>query len=152
MKTFEYPEDYAIGEKIVSPRRTINEADLVNFAMITGDWYPSHVDKVFAAKQEYGQRIAHGMVPLTIGGALLMWLGPSAYVPTSFIAFVGMDDYRVLKPTFIGDTLQAIGTVDSIKPVSKGRAILTFKCEIRNQKDEVVATYIHSVMCTQKPT
>lgn len=151
MKTFEYPEDYTIGEKIISPRRTINEADIVNFAMITGDWYAGHVDKVFASKHVFGQRFAHGMLTLTLGSALLMWLGPSAYVPTSFIAFVGLDNIRITKPTFIGDTLQAIATVDSVNPVSKGRAILTFKCEIRNQNDDVLATYSHSVICTQRP-
>jgi acyl dehydratase len=151
MKRYEYPEDYAIGEKIVSPARTINEADIVNFAMITGDWYSGHVDKEFAAKTVFGQRFAHGMLTLTLGSACLMWLGPSAYVPTSFIAFVGLDTIRITKPTFIGDTIRAEATVDSVKPISKGRAILTFKCEILNQKNEVLITYSHSVMATQRP-
>lgn len=151
MKRYEYPEDYTIGEKIVSFGRTINEADIVNFAMITGDWYSGHVDKEFASKTVFGQRFAHGMLTLTLGSALLMQLGPSAYVPTSFVAFVGMDNIRITKPTFIGDTLHAVATVDSINPVSKGRAVVTYKCEIQNQRDETLITYSHSILATQKP-
>lgn len=151
MKRYEYPEDYTIGEQIKSPCRTITEADIVNFAMITGDWYAGHIDAEFAKTTVFGQRFAHGMLTMTLGSALLMWLGPSGYVPTSFIAFVGLDEIRITKPTFIGDTLHAIATVDSVKPVSKNRAILTFKCEIRNQREETLITYSHSVIAGQKP-
>ena len=151
MKTYDYMEDYTIGEKIISPSRTITEADIVNFAMITGDWYAGHVDKEFASKTVFGQRFAHGMLTLTLGGGLMMWTGPNAYVPSSFIAFVGLDDVRITKPTFIGDTLHCEATVLSMQPVSKGRGILTFKNEIKNQKDEILASSKHSVMVLQRP-
>ena len=39
-KEYEYLDDYAVGERFISPARTITEADIVNFAGITGDWHP----------------------------------------------------------------------------------------------------------------
>ena len=151
MKTFDYLEDYAIGEKLTSPARTITEADIVNFAMITGDWYAGHINAEYAKTTIFGQRFAHGMLTLTLGSGLMMWTGPNTYVPSSFIAFVGLDEVRITKPLFIGDTIHCEATVFSMTPVSKGRGILTFKGEVKNQKDEVLCSYKHSVMVLQRP-
>ena len=49
-KEYEYLDDYTIGEKMMSPARTITEADIVNFAGFTGDWHPLHTDVEYAAK------------------------------------------------------------------------------------------------------
>jgi len=151
MEEREWLEDYTVGEKMVSPGRTITEADIVHFAYITGDWYSIHVDKEFAKKTVFGERIAHGMLTLTIGGSMCMWLGPNTFVPKSFIAFVGQENIRLMHPTLIGDTLHWEGTVIEAEPKSKGRGLLSYSCEIKNQKDEVVASYIHKVLVMQKP-
>jgi len=53
-KVYEYLDDYAVGERFVSPARTITEADIVNFAGITGDWHPLHTDVEYARRHRTG--------------------------------------------------------------------------------------------------
>jgi acyl dehydratase len=151
MKEREYFEDYTVGEKMVSPSRTITEADIVNFAMMTGDWHPIHVNKEYAKTTVFGERIAHGMLTLTLGSALCMWMGPNTYSPKSFIAFIQMDNIRISNPTKIGDTLHWEGAVANLEPKSKGRGVITFDCEIRNQRNELCLTYTHKMLVGQRP-
>ena len=74
-KEYEYLDDYTVGDTFISPARTITEADIVNFAGITGDWHPMHTDVEYAAKTPFRERIAHGMLILSIG-LVLPRLGP----------------------------------------------------------------------------
>ena len=151
MEEREYMEDYTVGETLVSPSRTITEADIVNFAMITGDWHPIHINAEYAKTSVFGERIAHGMLTLTLGGALCMWLGPNTYSPKSFIAFIGMDGIRISVPTKIGDTLHWEGTVAALEPKSKGRGVITYNCSVKNQRDEVCLVYTHKMLVGQRP-
>ena len=151
MKQREYMEDYAMGETMVSPRRTITEADIVNFAMITGDWHPIHIDAEYAKESVFGERIAHGMLTLTLGSALCMWMGPNTYAPKSFIAFIAMDGIRISNPTKIGDTLRWEGTVANLEPKSKGRGVITYDCVVKNQRNEVCLGYTHKMLVGMRP-
>ena len=62
-----YLDDYKVGDRMVSPARTITESDIVNFAALTGDWHPLHTDVEYAARTPFKGRIAHGMLVLSIG-------------------------------------------------------------------------------------
>ena len=61
-KEYLYLDDYVLGEKMVSPARTVTEADIIAFAGITGDWHPLHTDAEYAAGTPFRGRIAHGML------------------------------------------------------------------------------------------
>jgi len=87
-------EDYAVGEAFKSPARTMTETDIVLFASLTGDWHPIHTNVEYAKKAFFGERIAHGMLTLCVGSALIFRLGPFVALPKSFIAFYGMDSVR----------------------------------------------------------
>ena len=147
----EYLEDYTVGERLVSPSRTITESDIVNFAMITGDWHPIHIDKEYAAKSVFGERIAHGMLTLSLGGSLCMWMGPNVFAPKSFIAFLEMTDIRISRPTKIGDTLHWEGSIAGLEPKSNGRGIITYNSEIKNHRDEVCAVYTQKILVGRRP-
>ena len=92
-------EDFSVGEKIKTRGRTITEADIVNFAAFSGDWYPLHVDAEFAKKSLFGERIAHGMLVLSATSGLM------PLTDMAIQAFYGMDQVRFTAPTKIGDTL-----------------------------------------------
>ena len=121
-----------IGARWTSGARTITEADIVNFAGISGDFYALHMDREYAAKSVFGQRIAHGMLVLSYSTGLLD-LKPG-YVQ----AFYGMDKVRFVKPVFIGDTIHVELEVVGKKDREKG-GVVTVKNEIKNQADETVA-------------
>ena len=60
-----YLDDLEVGDSFTTKGRTITEADLVNFAALTWDTYPLHVDAEWASKTMFGERIAHGMLVLS---------------------------------------------------------------------------------------
>lgn len=144
-------DDYTIGEKIISPARTITEADLVNFAGLTGDWHPLHTDLEYAAKTSFGGRIAHGMLTLSIGMALLFRLGLySSYLPKSFIAFYGMERVRFTAPARIGDTIRCEVEVIEIADKGNERGILTVQNLIMNQRDEMIVSFAMKLLCGKR--
>lgn len=133
-----YFEDYEVGKEIRSSSRTMTEADIVNFAGITGDWNPIHTDEEFARKSVFGRRIAHGMLTLAIMSGLLTRLG---IIERTIVAFYGIDRLRFVKPVFIGDTLTAIARV--IEKEDRGDAgMIVMEANVVNQRDEVVLTSI----------
>ena len=151
-KVYEYLDDYAVGERFVSPARTITEADIVNFAGITGDWHPLHTDVEYAAKTPFKERIAHGMLTLSVGMVLPFRLGPySSFLPRSFIAFYGMENVRFTAPTKIGDTIHCEVEVTEITDKGKGRGVLTTQNQIKNQRGEVLVSYVIKVLCGKRP-
>ena len=90
-----YFEDFAIGERMVTRGRTITEADLVQFAGLTGDYNPMHTDAHFMGKSQFGQRIAHGMLTLSYAVGQAYQLG---FMERTVIAF------RVLRPDTRGES------------------------------------------------
>lgn len=147
----DYLEDYTVGERLVSPARTITETDIINFAMITGDWHPIHVDKEYGKKSYFGQNIAHGMLTLSLGGSLCMWMGPNVFSPTSFVAFLGMEHIRITVPTLVDDTLHWEGEIVALEPKTNGRGVIAYRCEVINQKGEVCVTYEQRILVGTRP-
>lgn len=151
MKEHMYLDDYEVGETMVSPARTITEADIINFAGITGDWHPLHTDVEYAAQTPFKGRIAHGMLTLNIGLALPFRLGPySSYLPKSFIAFYGMEEVRLTAPVRIGDTIHTRVEVIEVTDKGKDKGILTVRNQIKNQKDETVASFVMKLFCGKR--
>ena len=150
-KEYEFLDDYTVGEKLVSPARTMTETDIVSFASLTGDWHPLHTDVEYAAKTPFEGRIAHGMLTLSIGMALLFRLGPySSLLPKSFIAFYGMDNIRFTAPTKIGDTLHCEAEIIELTDKGEDKGVLTSHNQIINQKGEVVVSYIMKCFCGKR--
>ena len=95
-----YFEDFQVGEKIVTRRRTITETDIVMFAAFSADWYPLHVDAIYAKDSPFGERIAHGFLVISVAAGL------APMYDIAIVAFSGIDKVRFLAPVKIGDTIQ----------------------------------------------
>ena len=147
----EYFEDYELGERWVSPGRTITEADIVMFSALTGDWHPIHTNVEYASKTPFGERIAHGMLVLVIGSALGFRLGQYLVTPKSFIAFYGMDSIRYINPTKIGDTLHLETEVTEMKEKDDKRGVFTTRNAIVNQRGEECCVFVAKVLCGRRP-
>jgi len=146
-----YLDDYEIGEKIVSPGRTITESDIATFAGLTGDWHPLHTNVEYAKKTPFGERIAHGMLTLSIARALILRVGPYVAAPKTFIAFYGMESVRHLAPVKIGDTLRTEMEITELVRKDDERGILVAKNTAVNQNDQEVLTYITKLLVGVKP-
>ncbi len=151
-KEYEYLDDYIVGEIIVSPARTITETDIVTFAALTGDWTALHTDVEYAKNTIFGERIAHGMLTLSIGMALPFRLGPfSSVLPKSFIAFYGIDAVRFTAPVKIGDTIRCEIEFVEITDKDEEKGVLTAKNIIKNQFNEVVVSFVMKLYCGKRP-
>jgi 3-hydroxybutyryl-CoA dehydratase len=91
---------FAVGQK-ASFSRTITETDLVQFAGLSGDFNPIHVDSEYAKQTRFGQRIAHGILTTSLLSRLL-----GMHLPGKGSVYLGQT-LRFLKPVFIGDTITA---------------------------------------------
>jgi len=146
-----YLEDFEVGEKTVSPGRTVTEADIVMFAGLSGDWDELHTNAEFMKNSPFGQRIAHGMLTVSIASGLA--LRTRGRPPIEVLAFLGMDKVRLTAPVFIGDTIRVESEVIEARPSkSSPRAgILKFKNTVKNQRDEDVATWEAALMVSMRP-
>lgn len=129
-------EEFEIGQSIVTAGRTITETDIVNFAGVTGDWTQMHTNAEYAARHPFGQRVAHGLLGLSVAVALTVRLG---FIEDTVLAFREIDDWRFSLPILIGDTIHVRATVTQTKPVRRlNGGLVTFQVEISNQDDKVV--------------
>lgn len=142
-----YYEDYELGHERLTYGRTITETDFVVHAGHTGDFFPHHMDVEFAKSLPGGQRIAHGTMIFSIGvGLTATLINPVAFS-------YGYDRLRFVRPVHIGDTIRTRVTIsakeDDPKRPNMGR--VTERCEVLNQRDEVVLACDHILLVERKP-
>lgn len=144
-------KEIKVGEKAVSPGRTVTEADIVMFASLSGDWTELHTNAEYMKNSVFGQRIAHGMLTLSIASGL--GLRTRGHPTVETLAFLGMDKVRLIAPVFIGDTIRVESEVIEARPSKSmpGAGILRFKNTVKNQRDEDVATWETAIMVSVKP-
>jgi acyl dehydratase len=147
----EFFEDCQMGEKVQSPARTITETDIVLFAAFTGDWMPIHTDAEYAKTSPFGERIAHGLLVLTVGSTLLLRLGQFALLPRSTIALVEIERVRFVAPAKIGDTIHTVGEVAQMTEVDQRRGLIAVKNEVRNQRNELLASFTLKGLVGRRP-
>ncbi len=135
-------EELQIGYSLLTHRRTVSEADIVNFGGISGDYFYMHFDELAAKDTAFGKRIAHGYFVLSAAAGLFVYPGVGPV-----LANYGLDTLRFVKPVAIGDTIQARLTckrkTDRNRKDEKGvgQGVVAWDVEVRNQNDDLVASY-----------
>ena len=143
-----YFEDYRLDDKMTSGTRTITEADIVNFAGLSGDFHELHMSEEFARRGPFGRRIAHGALIFSVSTGLTIQMGHVENI----IAFYGVDKLRFTNPTFIGDTIHVTKRVIELMPKDAARGVVAFETQVINQRDEPVVVYLDRVMVRRRPT
>src|ERR1700722_17787063 len=111
-----YFDDVAVGQEWESLGRTVTEADIVNFAGLSGDFNPIHVDHEFARQTPFRRPIAHGMLVFSIASGLSLFCPPMRT-----LAFLAIRDWQFKEPIFIGDTIHVRGKVVGKEERGRGR-------------------------------
>ncbi len=139
-----YYEDFQVGDMEVTRARTITETDIVNFAAFSGDWYPLHTDIEYARKGPFGERIAHGMLVLSVATGLM------PLYEMAIVAFYGMDKVRFTAPTKIGDTIHV--ELEVIDKQDKGElgGVIALNEAVKNQRGEDVAISTIRILIAKK--
>jgi len=143
-----YFEEFEVGCEIVSAGRTITEADIVSFAALTGDWNQIHVNAEYAKDTMFGQRVAHGLLGLSIAAGLGAQLG---FIEETVLAFRSLE-WKFSAPIFIGDTIHLKATVKETKELKKlGGGSIVFEMRLLNQEGKIVQKGTWSVLMKSKP-
>ena len=120
--------------------KTVSESDVYQFAGLTGDFSPNHVNKVYMEKSSYGRLMAHGALLVgfmsTVSTMAIAHCRDAEETPVA----VGYDKIRFLKPVFLGDT---ISTVYRISEIDIERRRSTAQIEVTNQDTDLVAVGSH---------
>ena len=144
-----YWEEWEVGKSFETAARTVTETDVVNFAGISGDYNPLHINEEYCKKTQFGTRIAHGPLVYAIAAGLLFQL--HLYDDT-LIAFLGFESLKFTKPVKINDTIYAKVTVTEVSETSKSdRGVMKRLLQVYNQRDEVVQEGVQAFLMKRKP-
>jgi 3-hydroxybutyryl-CoA dehydratase len=130
MKKIAPRSSFTIGEKD-SLSHTISSADVADFARLTGDVNPVHLDDAYAKTTRFGGRIAHGMLTAGLISAVLgtKLPGPGGIYLNQTLKFT--------LPVRIGDSITATAEVIAYR---EDKRIVTLKTDCTNQRGELVLT------------
>ena len=129
-------EDFRPGQVFLSQARTLTETDVVVFAGWSWDTNPVHTDAEAAQNGRFGERIAHGVLGLSVAMGLASRLG---VFESCSIALLGIEGWRFLRPLMLGDTVRCRVEILETRLTSKGDAgVLRRRFTLLNQRDEDV--------------
>ena len=145
-----YFGELRVGETFITHRRTVTEADVVNFAGISGDYFYAHMDDIAAKASLFERRVAHGYFVLSAAAGL--FVDPA---PGPVLANYGLEGLRFVKPVYIGDTIRARLTAKqkTVKEDREGQVpqgVVHWDVEVTNQDNEPVAVYTILTLVAQK--
>lgn len=145
-----YFEEFNIGEKITTEKRTITEADIMQFAALTGDDNRIHTDAEFSKTTPFGKQIAHGVLGLSYALGLAWKTG---MLDGTVIAFREIGEWKFVKPVFIGDSIYAEMETKEAKALPRiGGGSVTIAVEVKNQNGEVCHRGVWTVLMMSKPS
>lgn len=142
-----YFEDFEVGTVIETRGRTITEADIVNFAGLSGDFIELHTNEEYARQTPFGRRIAHGALVFSISIGLMTQMN---LVNDTVLAFYGVDKMRFTRPVFIGDTVRVSKRVIEVRAKDDGRGVVTFETTVTNQNNRLVLLYKDQLLVKRK--
>lgn len=144
-----YFEEFVVGDCMVTPGRTLTEADIIAFCGVSGDFNELHSNAEYAKQTLFGKPIAHGLLGLSMASGLAGRLG---FLEGTAQAFMGLD-WKFKAPIFAGDTIHVRATVAQTRAVKRlGGGIVILDVQVLNQKDEVTQEGRWTVLMKSGPS
>lgn len=140
-----YGDDFEAGETYDAGSITVTETHVVNWAGLTGDFYPLHMDREYAAKTQFGERLVHGpmVFALAVGRVALAGFGGDAA-----IAWLGVDALQMHAPVRIGDTISVAVEIREMRRSSSNpqKGVGLWRYTVRNQRGEAVMSFDYKML------
>lgn len=144
-----YFEEFQPGQKVLSAARTITESDITAFAGLSGDYNQIHVDAEYSKQTPFGQRVAHGLLGLSIASGLAVQTG---VMEGTIIAFREINEWKFIKPVFIHDTIHVEIEVLETKPLRRiGGGSILISLDVKNQTGDTVMKGTWSALIASRP-
>ena len=144
-----YFEEIQVGDTLITHKRTVSEADIVNFAGISGDFFYAHMDETSLEGSIFERRVAHGY--FIISAAAGLFVDPKK---GPVLANYGLDNLRFIQPVYVGDTIQVKLTCQRKTEKDKregqlNQGVVEWYVQVVNQRQEIVAleTVLTLVAC-----
>ena len=129
-----YFEDVEVGQEWNSLGRTVTQTDIINFAGVSGDFNPIHIDHEFARSTIFQQPVAHGLLIFSMASGLGIFSPPMRT-----LAFMSIREWQFREPVFIGDTIRVHTKVLEKQAKSRGkRGVVTWQRRLVNQHGKIV--------------
>ena len=142
-------EEFEAGQHVTTPGRTITEGDIVTFAGLSGDYNTIHTNAEYSRTTPFGQRIAHGLLVLSIASGLVT---RSGIMEGTVMAFREIENWKFIKPVFIGDTIHVEIEVTETKAIPRlGGGAVFINLQVNNQSNEVVMKGNWNALFMSKP-
>ena len=143
-----YFEEFAVGDTMETAARTITESDVMQFAGLSGDYNELHTNAEYAKTTMFGERIAHGLLGLSVVSGLSSQLG---FGEGTVQAFTGLE-WKFRAPVKFGDTIRARFVVQRKKEMARlGGGFVVFDIEVLNQDDNTVQKGSWTLLIKSKP-
>ena len=144
-----YFEEFQPGQRITSAGRTVTEADIVNFAGLSGDFTQIHTDAEYAKNTMMKQRVAHGILVLAIASGLAIQTG---VLEGTVILFREISEWKFTRTVFIGDTVHVEMEVKETKEIRRlGGGSVVIDLAVKNQNGEVVMHGMWNTLVASRP-
>ena len=144
-----YFEEFSVGQKVVTEKRTITETDIMTFAALSGDNNRIHTDPEFSRTTMFGRQVAHGLLGLAVASGLAWQTG---ILDGTVIAFREVNEWKFVKPVFIDDTIYVELEVKEMKALPRiGGGSVTIALEVKNQNEDVCHRGLWTVLMMSKP-
>ncbi len=131
-----YFEEFEAGQRIISAARTVTETDIVMFAGLSGDFNQIHTDAEYSKNTPFGARVAHGLLGFSIASGLLVQTG---FMEGTIMAFREINEWKFIKPIFIGDTIHVEAEVKEAKAIPRiGGGSIIIVLDVKNQNGETL--------------
>jgi acyl dehydratase len=125
-------QELRVEDRFTTGARDVTEYDILEFAALTGDSHPQHVDPGWAAGSRFGEQIAHGLLVLSFAVGLL------PLDPDRVIALRRLGDAVFKQPVKIGDALRVEGKITALKELDAEQGLVETSLRILNQDDRLV--------------
>ncbi len=144
MEHSKYGDDFNVGDIFTTAAITMTEAHVVGWAGLTMDFYPLHMDKEYAARSQFGERLVHGPLIFAMSVGLVASAG---FAGDSVIAWLGVDNMRMLAPVKIGDTITvAVEVLEQNATSDPRKGVQVWRYTVSNQHGEKVMQHDYKLM------
>jgi 3-hydroxybutyryl-CoA dehydratase len=141
-----YWQDLHVGQRFDTFRRTVTEADLVNFISASG-----MLEAIFIDAQHEGGAMQGRPVPAALTYVLIEGFILQSMIQGTGLAMLELHQ-KILKPVVVNDTISAVIEVVAVRETSKGgRAVVTSRVDVFNQRQEMVMTYTATRLLAGRP-
>jgi len=144
MEHSKYGDDFNVGDIYTTAAITMTEAHVVSWAGLTMDFYPLHMDREYAARSQFGERLVHGPLIFAMSVGLVASAG---FAGDAAIAWLGVDNMRMLAPVKIDDTITVMVEVIEKSPTSDPKkGIQVWRYTIHNQHEQKIMQHDYKMM------